>query len=93
MDLIKRSFYRFRLRYSLNVHPTSIATTVSDISSGGRCRQSSDCYSTTDWKIRRSGQTSFSKKNEIEMDDIEVINHLHKNDSKKINETSFLMEE
>ncbi|XP_071038720.1 calcitonin gene-related peptide type 1 receptor-like isoform X1 [Parasteatoda tepidariorum] len=51
IDLIRRSMYRLKLRYSLDVHPTSV-TTTSEMSMG-RSRQSTDCgadYSARPWR-------------------------------------------
>ncbi|XP_054720653.1 calcitonin gene-related peptide type 1 receptor-like [Uloborus diversus] len=51
IDLIRRSWYRFRLRYSLDVHPVSV-TTTSELSMG-RSRQSTDGnieYSVRPWR-------------------------------------------
>ncbi|GFV87503.1 uncharacterized protein TNCV_3281411 [Trichonephila clavipes] len=51
IDLIRRSIDRFRLRYSLDVHPSSF-TTTSELSMA-RSRQSTDCggeYSTRPWR-------------------------------------------
>ncbi|GFQ82447.1 calcitonin gene-related peptide type 1 receptor [Trichonephila clavata] len=51
IDLIRRSIDRFRLRYSLDVHPSSF-TTTSELSMA-RSRQSTDCggeYSVRPWR-------------------------------------------
>ncbi|GBM26660.1 hypothetical protein AVEN_15466-1 [Araneus ventricosus] len=56
IDLIRRSIDRFRLRYSLDVHPSSF-TTTSELSMG-RSRQSTDCgaeYSVRPWRRSTKG--------------------------------------
>ncbi|XP_055943140.1 calcitonin gene-related peptide type 1 receptor-like isoform X2 [Argiope bruennichi] len=56
IDLIRRSIDRFRLRYSLDVHPSSF-TTTSELSMG-RSRHSTDCgaeYSVRPWRRSTKG--------------------------------------
>ncbi|GFU56559.1 uncharacterized protein NPIL_546233 [Nephila pilipes] len=88
IDLIRRSIDRFRLRYSLDVHPSSF-TTTSELSMA-RSRQSTDCggeYSVRPW--RRSTKECNSLINNTELNTLTNVSKIEQ-DSNSM-ETSLII--